>query len=345
MATANNSEMNTEENVNKSIPDVKEALNEYFKLKQGYETQNMNNKKQIINNTTLSNREKRSEFLKLKPKCINCKRPGGSKFQTTYIRGNETDEGYRQYSATCGIIADPCNFNIKIHVGEMELLPARLNTIQKDIQDAKNKVIDYKNKLLFGYLPTEQVLEEFDDLKDTISFYTSLYEAYFDNYNLIVDNDAKKADLEESITNSYIQINEIKDCIKKMNETDNAQYARDAVNIYVNTLVPLMNKIRTLKYNENMVWYDNATNTCSLIQNKQSIQSLIYSSFQHKVVDYNVGLEVEKKKTNKPKFIIESSSSSSSSSLAPSEKEEGKFVMKPLEKVGETNKEEVETIL
>jgi hypothetical protein len=128
-----------------------------------------------------------------------------------------------------------------------------------------------------------------------------------------------------------------------MNETDNAQYARDAVNIYVNTLVPLMNKIRTLKYNENMVWYDNATNTCSLIQNKQSIQSLIYSSFQHKVVDYNVGLEVEKKKTNKPKFIIESSSSSSS--LAPSEKQEGKFVMKPLEKAGETNKEEVETIL
>lgn len=59
-----------------AIMDVKEALNEYFKLKFKYETQNNANKKKILNNANLSNREKRAEFLKLKPKCINCKRPG-----------------------------------------------------------------------------------------------------------------------------------------------------------------------------------------------------------------------------------------------------------------------------
>jgi ribosomal protein S14 len=68
-----------------NIPDVKEALNEYFKLKLKYETQIKENKKKIINNQALSNREKRSEYLKLKPKCINCKRPSGTIFKTTFF--------------------------------------------------------------------------------------------------------------------------------------------------------------------------------------------------------------------------------------------------------------------
>jgi hypothetical protein len=264
-------------------------------------------KKKIINNPTLSNREKRVEYLKLKPKCINCKRPGGTRFNTTFFKETDRDDSYREYNAICGIIADPCNLNIKIQIGKVELLPNLLNFIQKEIKENKDKVIDDKNKLLFGYLKTEQVLENFEELKDNISFYTSLYEGYLENYNNIVDNDKKIDELNESITNSYIQIEQIKECIQKMNETDNLQYAHDAVNIYNNTLMPLLNKIRALKYNETMVWYDNDSNTCNLIQNKYSIQNLSYSSFTDKVVSYNVGLDFTPKK--KQTLIIESSES------------------------------------
>jgi hypothetical protein len=318
-----------------NLPDVKEALNEYFKLKLNYEIGIMINKKNIMNNTMLSNKEKRSEFLKLKPKCINCKRPGGTRFETTFFAETEDEEAYRQHSATCGIIADPCNLNIKIQVGKVELLPELLNSIQNDIKIEKDKLIDNKNKQLFGYLTTEEVLNNFDVLKDKISYFAALYDAYLDTYNNIVDNDKIKEELSETITDTYIQINQIKDCIKKMNETDNVQYARDAVNIYVNTLVPLMNKSRTLKYNENMVWYNNDTHTCNLIQNKYSIQNLSYSSFQSRVVEYNIGLQVESKK---PPLIIESSSEeietndvyndAGTSRDGSNENKEGKFVMK-----------------
>jgi uncharacterized protein Yka (UPF0111/DUF47 family) len=305
-----------------SFPDVKDALNEYFKLKLKYETLIMNNKKQILNNQTLSNREKRSEFLKLKPKCINCKRPGGTRFQTTFFPETDTDESYREHRATCGVVADPCPLNIKIQIGKVEMLPDILNSMEKDIKDAKNEVIDNKNKLLFGYLTTEEVLEKFESLKDTINYYSSLYEAYLGRFNDLVDNDETNTEINESITNSYIQINQIKDCIKKMNETDNVQYARDAVNIYINTLVPLMKKTRALKYNETMVWHNNDTNTCNLIQNKYSIQNLSYTSFQNKVVAFDIGEGFIAKK--KPGLVIESSPESSN------ESEEGKFVVKPL---------------
>ena len=116
-----------------NIPDVKEALNEYFKLKRKYETKINENKKKIINNLTVSNREKRSEYLKLKPKCINCQRPGGSKFNITYFEETDLENSYRQHSATCGIIADPCNLDIKIKIGKVELMPVLLNVIQKEI--------------------------------------------------------------------------------------------------------------------------------------------------------------------------------------------------------------------
>jgi hypothetical protein len=296
---------------NIEIPDVKEALNEYFKLKQKYENQIEINKKKIINNPSLSKREKRTEFLKLKPKCINCERPGGTKFSIRYFPETDNENSYREYGAVCGIIADPCNLNIKIQIGKTELLPSILNTFQKDIRDLKNKVIDDKNKLLFGYITTEEALEQFEKIRDDINFFSSYYEGYLEHYNFIVDNEDKKQELSEAITHSYIEINNIKDCIKKMNENNNVQYARDAVNIYTSTLKPLLEKIRHLKYNEYTVLHNDETNKCHLIQNKYTTDNLLYSSFQNKVVSYNVGRGTVAAK-NPAQVVVNDFSSSSS---------------------------------
>ena len=56
------------------------------------------------------------------------------------------------------------------------------------------------------------------------------------------------------------------------------------------------------------MWRNEDSNTCNLLQNKYSIQNLSYSSFTDKIISYNVGLEVGKKK--KQQLIIESSSDS-----------------------------------
>lgn len=289
----------------KTIPDVKESLNEYFKLKQKYEAQITANKKKIINNVTLSNREKRTEYLKLKPKCINCKRPGGTIFKISFIPEDEKTESYREYNATCGIISNPCNLKIKIRWGKTELITDIIKNMENELKGIKNTIIDDKNKLLFGYLTTEQALENFDYSKESVSLYSELYEDYLGKYNDIVDNTEKKLELEETITNSYIQINQIKDCIKKNKETKNMTFISDAINIYDTTLMPTLNKIRNLKYNENFVWHNEDTNSCNLIQNVYSISNLSFSSFQSSVINFDVGLSA---KTNKPQMVIESDS-------------------------------------
>jgi hypothetical protein len=126
-----------------------------------------------------------------------------------------------------------------------------------------------------------------------------------ESYHKIVDNDEKTQELNEAITNSYIEIQKIKDCILKMNETNNVQYARDAVVIYTTTLMPLLQTIRNLKYNETIVWHNDYTNTCNLIQNKYSIDNLSFTSSNDKVIAYDIEYSVAPKKKG---IVIESSS-------------------------------------
>jgi hypothetical protein len=305
-----------------NLPSPKEALNDFFKLKSKYEMQISANKKKIINNTTLSKREKRSEFLKLKPKCINCQRPGGTKFQVIYFdeKGNGAVDydSHREYRVECGIVADPCPLNIKVQIGKVEMLQDILNSMETEIKTYKNKIISDKNKLLFGYLTTEEALKNFDDDKVSISLYTELYEKYLEAYNKIVDNDEVRDDLNKSITESYIFIDKIKECIKKSQDLDELLYIQDAVQIYTTSLMPLLDKIRTLKYNENMVWQDEDTNSCRLIQNRYSIDNMSYPNLEDKVHSFTIGMDTtvgitKQKKSVKPALVIEESESESKS--------------------------------
>ena len=296
------------------IPSVTDALNEYFRLKEKFENINDVNKRKIINNPTLSKREKRSEYLKLQPKCINCKRPSrlGTIFSIKFITADDKVEAHRIYKASCGNLADPCNLDIQIKLSIKELLEESIRDIRKEIDEYKNIIINDKNKLLFGLITTETALFNFDNNKSYVGELSSLYENYLDSYNNITDNQEKKIELNDSLVILYENINKIKDCIKKMNENNDTQYAVDAAEIYATTVEPIMKKIRQLKYDENMVFNDDSNNTCRLIQRQISINKMLTSaSYDDKVLAFDVGLKAfkPKKKEKKQLFIIESDSS------------------------------------
>jgi hypothetical protein len=202
------------------IPSVNEALNEYFRLKTKFDNENNVYKKRIINNQTLSKKEKRSEYLKLMPKCVNCKRPSkkGTIFSIVYHPSDDKTDAYRTFKTICGDLADPCNLNIEVNIGQRDSLDKLMNNIRNEIIEYKNKIIDDKNKLLFGLVTTETALDNFDYNKGYVSDLTSIYEIYLDKWNNKIDNQEKKNELEESLVQAYENINAIKDCIKKMNE-------------------------------------------------------------------------------------------------------------------------------
>lgn len=297
-----NSLVSTTSSSNEELPSVKDALNEYFKLKQIFEDGIAVHKKEIINNEQLSKREKRTAYLKFTPKCVNCKRPSknGTLFSTTYHPSDDKMEEHRTFRAVCGNLADPCNLNIEIILGKAETIQDIVNDLRNEIIRYKNKIIDDKNKLLFGLITTETALNNFDINKSAINDITSLYETYLDELNNITDNQETKIELNEAITISYENINSIKKCIQQMNETNDSQYAVDAVEIYHTTLKPLLDKIRLLKYRENYV-FNNEKNICVLIQKKLTINDNTPPSHFDKVVAYDVGFVPQQ--TNLSKMI------------------------------------------
>jgi hypothetical protein len=293
------------DDLNQEIISIEDAMNEYYKLKEKFENEMTINKRIIINNTTLSNREKRSEYLKLMPKCVNCKRPSkkGTIFSITYYPADDKIPEYRAFKAICGNLADPCNLHIELNIGIQRPIDEELNIVINEIKESKKNIINVKNKLLFGLITTETAIEYFDNNKKYITELTGFYEHYLDMLDKAVDDPVEKAELDETLIQSYKSINDIKDCIKKMNDNNDVKFARDAVAIYHRTLQPLLNKIRQLKYRVNEVFNDD-DNNCRLIQKKYIIDDIIGSEYDSKIVAYDVGLKSMFGKKKNPGLIF-----------------------------------------
>jgi hypothetical protein len=276
---------------------IENSINEYYKLKSNYENEINKHKKNIINNASLSWKEKKIEFQKLKPKCINCKRPGGTIFSIKIDKSTNN----RHLKAICGVVANPCGLNIDIELGKYEELTYILSDTEKDINEYKLKIIDDKNKLLFGYITTDNALNNFNDIKTQIADYTSVFEDYLNDYNNTVDNKERNDKLNEKIETSEIYIAQIKATIKQFNETNDVNYVQDAVEIYNTNLKPLLKEIMSLKYRENMVWYNEDENTYNLIQNKNTISDMQVNILNESVKQFNIGMGTVQQPSNKNK--------------------------------------------
>ena len=147
---------------------IDEALSEYYNLKSKYE-ENFNEKylDPILRDATKSKKEKRLEYQKLpKPECVNCRRNVGSIFS---IKKN-AEEYFRQFTAKCGDLNDPCPFNINIEYTQRDEINKHLLVQDSDINAVKNKIIIDKNNLMFGYTDYNTAIIDFDiatkELKD-----------------------------------------------------------------------------------------------------------------------------------------------------------------------------------
>lgn len=266
---------------------ISDAFNEYYQLKNKYESNFNKEKQKIIKNKGLSWREKKQEYKKLKPKCINCRRPVGTIFSVKYL-GKE-NEDTRELKAICGSLTQPCNLNITINPGVTYNLMKHIQELEKDKETYKNEIIDYKNKLLFGYTSTENAVEKFDKTKDAINDINFLlnfnYEHLFEITNNKMENDNMKK-LQEEI---YIYIQNIKQYVQDFNTTSNLQFVRDAVDIYENQMKMKLQELMSLKYKVNMVEFDEYDKKYHLIQKKYGIATLEDNYVEPEVISFVYG--------------------------------------------------------
>jgi hypothetical protein len=281
-----------------------DKFNDFYKLKTQYESQINKEKSLIISNKKLSWKEKRLEFKKFKPKCINCKRPVGSLFYIKYDDENTN----RIFKASCGDLVDPCNFLIEMTTNQDYLYTDMIKTLEDELNELKDEVIKYKNMIIFGYVSAEDTIDVFDKIKENINELSSFLEYNINSFNNIVNNKERNAiiiELKENIYNTYI-IN-LKDAMTNFVKTNDVQYVRDAVDIYVNILTPKLKQLMELQYKTNFVEFNEDTNTYHLIQKKYTAQDIEIPN-EIIVENYQLGtgkLSDQLKSRVKPKSSLE----------------------------------------
>lgn len=283
-----------------------EAINEFYRMKSKYEDYVYSKYvSPLINNQTMSKKEKRQAYLKLpKPECINCKRNVGTIFSVK----EDNEELFRVFTAKCGDLAQPCPLNIIINYSIREQIDRTIEQDLKEIDKIKLDIIKEKNNILFfsNDLASQTTMDNFNKLTEKLKNLSSVTGYFIEKNILINDNPVKRDLLKKSIDEfGKEMLLPFKNLISEFNEKGNEQIIGEAVRFYKEEMIPKLNEILNLKYDINMVEYDEILKEYKLVQLPHSLQNNEnFYQDDDKVVSFVKGVKKSKSSTMKVKEIM-----------------------------------------
>ena len=259
----------------KSLDKYNDALDYYYKLKQEYEDIYKKKKNHYLKNPKLTREEVKKKIKSIKRNCLVCKKSGGMIFSN--------NEG--RYRCRCNA-NEPCSFNIELKRGHYVLMPEILNLLNKEKNEKMIKIIALKLSLLFGLKDKEIVLKEFQDQREDYKKSAESFNTIKALLNELDETTITEKGEEKTIpTSSYItQLNNrlkeaMRDFKKMLHEYNNpisddknVIILQRALELYLETIMPIQEKIRRAKYNLNTVDISkDVTKTYSLIQKRHTL--------------------------------------------------------------------------
>jgi len=286
-----------------------EAINEFYELKNRYETTNFNKYIKPILKSNKSKREKKSDYSKL-PRfpCINCKRNVNTIFKIDY----DAENLLHKYIAKCGDLQEPCPLNIEIHYSTSINLRLEIKENLNTIEKIKMNIIKEKNNAIF-FKDSNVVLSKFEKLTNELKKETEYAGSYIEEYILKNDNPVRA----EILNKSLIEFGQgfllpFKEMVQEYLKTNNELIINNAVNFYNNEMLPKLKEIQELKYEVNVVEYNDGDKTYNLVQQKNSIEkSEVLFLQDNKVINFIKGIKgttqnaAKKSKTLKLKSNLE----------------------------------------
>ena len=289
------------------------ALNTYYSLKSEYEDNVNKLKKRIMENKTLSWKEKHKEFRKIKPKCINCNRPVGTIFDIRF----QKDIVSRIAKAMCGDRTNPCALNIELNLGKITNIEDLLHDSETKIRGIRREIIKDKNDLLFGYVSAPDAIAKFDKIKEKMADANASYEIILNTYMSIVDNKPVQEKINKLLLETNVDIQSTHELVNKYEREQNVDFINDLVTMYITQLTPKLVELRQLLYPYTAVEKEKKKydNTCVLIQRKMEIEEMErdMATTSQGVIHFDVGDKVQLRPgapRSQPQERIEQSSSS-----------------------------------
>ena len=278
-----------------------EAINEFYRLKDKYESSYYEKYVKPIINSSQPKQQKRVAFSKLpKNECINCKRNVGTIFTVKYYK----PEFARKFIAKCGDFQDPCPLDIQINYALRETFSKYIRSELDIIDSLKLEIIKEKNNALFF---NKDVIKTFETITSELTVDTELAGKAIETNILKNDNPEKHALLRQTIDEfGKGFIIPFKQMVQEFKETNNELILNQAVNFYVNEMMPKLKDIQELKYEVNFVEYDQKDQLYRLIQRPNSLESYEYGFKEDdKVIKFIKGVRKDSKtKTNKVMEVV-----------------------------------------
>ena len=223
--------------------DIKDAIEEYYRLKNIYEVKNNQEKRKILRDKGVYKISKKQALSALKPVCVACGKVGG-----TIFRQDKT-----KLYAICNA-TPPCSLDIEIDRGAYEQITDLYKIVDKNFEDSRTDIIKTKLNMLFGYINEEQAAaifsaqkEDFDESQKEIKYFNNMF-------SNIIQCDRYK--IPSLVLKKNIELIKIKiaDYTNMYNDESGAPgIVGDIVEIYINELYPEVKKLRTLIYAKNEI--------------------------------------------------------------------------------------------
>jgi hypothetical protein len=268
------------------------SVDEYYEMKNKYEFETKTNKarKKIIKNDELSMKEKRTRLQSLKSKCVSCQRPVGTIFKSIF----ETDNESRILTARCGDKISPCELDIRVNPGSYISIKHVIDFYENENEKIKQKVINIKNRTLFGFSTNESAVEEYNKIKEDINTNSYLLDKFLSLYNDSVDNKERNNNLRIKFESLYQNINVYKEHIDKYRETRNELNINESIDIYEKQITPLLKEIMKLKYENCMIFKESKKNNDEDDENNagdgdtgKTIYHLLQDKYTNESMEFN----------------------------------------------------------
>jgi hypothetical protein len=141
-------------------PDPTEAFDKYYELKSEYDMSKKKGISQIMKMPKLSRQERIKRARQFVPKCVNCKRNGGTHFE------RKRDAVLVAY---CGVAATPCNLRIEIQLGDNADQMETIQYFENEAQKIKDDIVKLKLDTLFNYVSEDVSVKTFTELSNKLN--------------------------------------------------------------------------------------------------------------------------------------------------------------------------------
>jgi hypothetical protein len=263
---------------NNSEDDFLERLDEYYRLKNKYDTVIKEKKNNILKDENLSMKQKREKYKLLKFRCINCERSVNTIF--------DINDGI--LTAICGDKISPCKLNIKINRGKYLDIRTLIDVFGSGADDTKEEIISTKLDLLFGYENEQSTIKKFTELKKELEADLEATAEYVTTFLGIITNQKNQENLQNKMKMVYHNINTIKSTMKEFDETGVLQLIKDVISLYITELKPLIVDINRLQY-QNKTVEEYSDETYHLIRDVYTLSSLLVPFSYPSIESFEIG--------------------------------------------------------